>query len=123
MFNFVALASENEWLASLDIDALNTALAARRERHRELVDSGEFWGMGMKEKEAVAPEVHRVAWVPLHQVSGIRYMVWDYPYFTYLYIQVGFAQTAALVVLVQALENMEKLCGLASGDRKVRQRT
>ena len=30
-------------------------------------------------------------------------------------IQVGFAQTAALVVLVQALENMEKLCGLARG--------
>ena len=27
----------------------------------------------------------------------------------------GFAQTAALVVLVQALENMEKLCGLARG--------
>ena len=38
-------------------------------------------------------------------------------------IQVGFAQTAALVVLVQTLENMEKLCGLASGDQKVRQRT
>ena len=31
------------------------------------------------------------------------------------FIQVGFAQTAALVVLVQALENMEKLCGLARG--------
>ena len=30
-------------------------------------------------------------------------------------IQVGFAQTAALVVLVQALENIEKLCGLARG--------
>ena len=34
--------------------------------------------------------------------------------YTYI-IQVGFAQTAALVVLVQALENIEKLCGLARG--------
>ena len=47
----------------------------------------------------------------------------NHTFINYVFIQVGFAQTAALVVLVQALENMEKLCGLASGDRKVRQRT
>ena len=65
MYNFVALASENPWLASLDIDGVNVALEERRARHARLVETGEFWKMSVAEKEAVAPEVHRLQWVDL----------------------------------------------------------
>ena len=65
MYNFVALASENEWLAGLDIDGVNVALEERRARHARLVETGEFWEMSVAEKEAVAPEVHRLQWVDL----------------------------------------------------------
>lgn len=71
MFNFVALASENEWLADLDIDHVNSALAARRETHANLVKSDKFWTLSEEEKEAVAPEIHRIAWVPLHEAFGM----------------------------------------------------
>ena len=43
MFNFVALASENPWLANLNVEQVNKALAARRTAHASLVASGDFW--------------------------------------------------------------------------------
>jgi hypothetical protein len=66
IYNFVALASENPWLAGLNIGAVNSALERRRAAHAALVASGEYWKLDAAAKEAVAPEVHRLAWVDLH---------------------------------------------------------
>lgn len=74
MFNFVALASENPWLAHLDVDAVNTALTKRRERHANLVADGSFWAMSAQEKEQVAPEVHNIAWVPIAEAFATTLM-------------------------------------------------
>jgi len=71
MFNFVALASENPWLATRDVAAVDEALGARRAAHAQLVESGEFWAMGSAEKEAVAPEVRRLEWVDLHEAFAM----------------------------------------------------
>ena len=54
MHNFVALAEENEWLRTLDVDAVNVDLAARREYFEGLLASGEFWGLSTEEKEKVS---------------------------------------------------------------------
>lgn len=66
IYNFVALASENPWLAGLNTGAVNSALERRRAAHAALVASGEYWKLDAAAKEAVAPEVHRLAWVDLH---------------------------------------------------------
>ena len=67
MYNFVALASENPWLAELDTQHANRTLQQRRERHSEMVAAGDFFELSQAEKEPLAPEVHQLAWVDLHQ--------------------------------------------------------
>ena len=54
MHNFVALAEENEWLRTLDVDAVNADLAARRDHFEGLLASGEFWDLSTEEKEKVS---------------------------------------------------------------------
>ena len=67
MYNFVALASENPWLAELDTQHANRTLQQRRERHSEIVAAGDFFELSQAEKEPLAPEVHQLAWVDRHQ--------------------------------------------------------
>jgi len=67
MHNYVAIWEENEWLRTLDVDALNRGLEDRRQRFAQLVANGDFWTLSMQEREAVAPEVFQLAWVPLHE--------------------------------------------------------
>ena len=70
MHNFVALAIENDWLAELHPDSINAALAARRERFLTLLKAGDFWPLGKAERERVAPEVRRVAWLGLQEAAA-----------------------------------------------------
>ena len=67
MNNYVALASENEWLATLDVEQINQGLKERRKRFRNMVKDGEYWKLSTEEKELISPEVHRVRWVPLEE--------------------------------------------------------
>ena len=60
MNNFIALASENPWLANIDVDGVNAGLETRRKEFMRLVNSGEYWNMSTLDKELVAPEVHQV---------------------------------------------------------------
>ena len=55
--NIVAVESENPWLQALDVDGINTQLRERRERFAKKLEDGTFWGLEMKEKEELAPEV------------------------------------------------------------------
>jgi 8-oxo-dGTP pyrophosphatase MutT (NUDIX family) len=59
MHNFVALADENAWLESYDVDMVNAQLQAKRDAHAALLESGEFWEMSAAEKEQVSPETVR----------------------------------------------------------------
>eukprot|EP00811_Abedinium_folium_P036545 NODE_9245_length_1437_cov_4.560305.p1 GENE.NODE_9245_length_1437_cov_4.560305~~NODE_9245_length_1437_cov_4.560305.p1 ORF type:complete len:336 (-),score=100.89 NODE_9245_length_1437_cov_4.560305:185-1192(-) len=65
MYNMVALAEENPWLASLDTTAVNRELAERRDRFWELMRADDYWRLSESEREAVAPEVHELQWLPL----------------------------------------------------------
>jgi 8-oxo-dGTP pyrophosphatase MutT (NUDIX family) len=65
MFNYIALDGQNAWLRDLDVEEVNQNLAEKRERFRELVDSGEYWKLDDATKEMVAPEIHSLAWVDL----------------------------------------------------------
>ena len=67
MHNFACLADECEWLRALEPEAVNEALLARRARFEALLRAGRFWDLPRAEREAVAPEVRRVAWLPLHE--------------------------------------------------------
>ncbi|GBG28489.1 Hypothetical Protein FCC1311_047122 [Hondaea fermentalgiana] len=69
MYNFVAIAEENPWLANLDIDEVNESLRARRREFYKLIESTEspYWSMPVEEKEEISPEVHEVRWVPLEE--------------------------------------------------------
>lgn len=67
MYNYVATASENSWLASLDTDSINAQLADRRARHAEMIETGEFWALEKKVKMMVSPEVRQVRWVGLRE--------------------------------------------------------
>jgi hypothetical protein len=67
MVNFVALQEENEWLARLDVSGINSQLGERREKHRQLVESGDFWAMDTEAKEQVSPEIRRVEWLDMRQ--------------------------------------------------------
>jgi hypothetical protein len=122
MFNFVALASENPWLETLDVDGVNTVrherLQSFRPHTRPSIDfnaprrawdrhsrsggcatplwsspvcsrtwleglsakaqsrphgcgTGEFWGLDTAAREAVAPEVHQLKWVDLHDAFAM----------------------------------------------------
>lgn len=71
IYNFVALAEENQWLQDLDVDAVNTALEAHRQQFKALVESGKYWDLPLSEKELFAPEIHQIAWVPLRE--AVRY--------------------------------------------------
>ena len=56
MWNFVALADENPWLANLDISAANKTLADRRAKFEEMLkkDGGKsYFALSTAEKEAV----------------------------------------------------------------------
>jgi len=67
MYNFVAIADENPWLNSLDLDEVNSALRERREEFLaflKLPDSP-YWNYSRHEKEACSPEVLQLQWVPL----------------------------------------------------------
>jgi len=65
MYNFVAAAEENEWLENLDVDRINTELAARRARHADVVADGSFWSMDKETKERVSPEIRQVQWLDM----------------------------------------------------------
>ena len=65
MFNFMAAADENPWLAELDLDEVNARLAAKREHFAGLLESGEFWELDKEGREAVSPEVHSVQWLDI----------------------------------------------------------
>jgi len=66
----VALEDENRWLQELDVGATTAALAARRERFVALANDGSFWELPAAQREAVTPEVRRLAWLPLHEAVG-----------------------------------------------------
>ena len=60
MHNFVALASENKWLAHEHlVEASNERLRSRRERFRKQMSTGEFFQASPKQRESIAPEVVR----------------------------------------------------------------
>ena len=61
MFNFLAAADKNGWLAELDLDAVNATLAAKRVEFEALLESGKFWELHKEERMEVSPEVLRVA--------------------------------------------------------------
>ena len=65
MYNFVALEEENGWLRTLNVDAINEGLLARREKHKRLVESGEYWKMLERERHEVSPETREFRWMPL----------------------------------------------------------
>eukprot|EP01045_Picozoa_sp_COSAG04_P031556 COSAG04_NODE_5881_length_1465_cov_1.560029_1_plen_220_part_00 len=65
MFNFMAAADENPWLAELDLDEVNARLAAKREHFAGLLESGEFWQLDKEGREAVSPEVRSVQWLDI----------------------------------------------------------
>lgn len=65
MHNYACLADENPWLAALDTAAIDASLARRRARFEALRDAGGFWQLSQPEREDVAPEVRRVAWLGL----------------------------------------------------------
>lgn len=64
--NFIAVAEENPWLEEHDIDAVNAALAKRREDHKAAMEDSSFWEMDKHEKERISPEVRTVAWLDMH---------------------------------------------------------
>ena len=73
MHCFVALDSENAWLARLDVAKLNAGLEQRRRQFAEAswdkstgMPSADFFQKPMKEREEITPEVHSVQWLGLH---------------------------------------------------------
>jgi len=62
MYNFIATAEENPWLAKFSIEEANIKLAQRRDSHASSVHSGEYWSLSKHEKELMAPEVHEIKW-------------------------------------------------------------
>jgi len=71
MWNYVALAEENPWLANLDVEAINRSLEERRRTFDKLVESGEYWKMTDEEKEKVSPEVRQVKWLSLKDAFAV----------------------------------------------------
>eukprot|EP01001_Neometanema_parovale_P009972 NODE_6207_length_869_cov_96.658177_g5975_i0.p1 GENE.NODE_6207_length_869_cov_96.658177_g5975_i0~~NODE_6207_length_869_cov_96.658177_g5975_i0.p1 ORF type:complete len:220 (-),score=20.85 NODE_6207_length_869_cov_96.658177_g5975_i0:154-813(-) len=70
MHNFVVLSSENPWLETLDVDAVNQDLAAKRADFQKLCASGEYWRLPSDSQRAkVAPEVFRVDWLDISSAS------------------------------------------------------
>eukprot|EP00930_Biecheleria_cincta_P011787 TRINITY_DN11488_c0_g1_i1.p1 TRINITY_DN11488_c0_g1~~TRINITY_DN11488_c0_g1_i1.p1 ORF type:complete len:349 (+),score=54.75 TRINITY_DN11488_c0_g1_i1:138-1184(+) len=65
MYNFVAAAEENPWLAELDVKSVNQSLALRRQKHSESLRSGQFSGLTKTEQEDLAPEIHQVQWLDM----------------------------------------------------------
>lgn len=63
----------NPWLRALDVDAHNRRLAEGRARHASMVESGAFWDMTAAEREAVAPEVRCIKWIPLLEAAKHAY--------------------------------------------------
>lgn len=60
MNNYIALASENPWLANIDVEGVNAGLKRRRAEFMRMVNSGEYWKLDELDKELVAPEVYQV---------------------------------------------------------------
>merc|ERR1711933_293696 len=71
MWNFVCLADENRWLQELQCEAVNGKLQAKRRDFERLLVGGAqapFWSLDKVRREAVAPEVHEVAWMDVADV-------------------------------------------------------
>ena len=60
------LEDENSWLQQVEPEDINRWLAERRSRFDASLASGQFWTCSKEERERLAPEVHRVAWLDLH---------------------------------------------------------
>ena len=75
MYNYLCAAEENPWLAALDIDAANAALAAQRVHCDALVESGEFWELSAEEKSQLSPEVHELVWLDVREAVRACYSV------------------------------------------------
>jgi hypothetical protein len=71
MVNFVAQASENPWLAQLDVTGTNTRLKALAAEVEAALQSGEWAGLSQEEKGARSPEVHQLAWLPIETVVRV----------------------------------------------------
>jgi 8-oxo-dGTP pyrophosphatase MutT (NUDIX family) len=65
MHSFVCMADENAWLSSLDLEALNGELRARRTRQLQGAKDGTFWALSHKEKTQMSVEVVEARWMPL----------------------------------------------------------
>jgi 8-oxo-dGTP pyrophosphatase MutT (NUDIX family) len=65
MFNFVCLAEENPWLATLDVNAVNGALGSKEQNVQDEEKLEEFWALSSEEKEILSPEMHCVEWLSL----------------------------------------------------------
>lgn len=70
MFNYVAAAEENPWLQQLDVEEVNCALSNRRRLHAEAIRGGNFYTLGHREQEKLAPEIHQVQWLDMR--SAVR---------------------------------------------------
>ncbi|CAE7167733.1 KIF13B [Symbiodinium necroappetens] len=70
MFNYVAAAEENPWLQQLDVEEVNCALSNRRRMHAEAIRGGNFYTLGHREQEKLAPEIHQVQWLDMR--SAVR---------------------------------------------------
>lgn len=65
MWNMVAVADENPWLAELDVKDVNCKLRERRKHFAQLMDTDQFWKLSQTDREIVAPEVRELRWIPL----------------------------------------------------------
>ena len=73
MYNYVALESENAWLASFDVDAVNASLVERKREFHRMESSGEYYGLSKAEKELVSPEVHQLRWITLRDAIQMMF--------------------------------------------------
>jgi len=71
MVNFVAQASENPWLAALDVEGTNIRLQTLADEADASLASGEWAGLSQEEKGERSPEVHQLAWLPIETVVRV----------------------------------------------------
>lgn len=77
MYNYVLIAGPDSVMHDYSAGAHNSALAQRRERFEELLESGAFWHMPLKEREDVAPEMRQVAWLDMADAVQMLYTSMD----------------------------------------------
>lgn len=73
LHNFVCLADENPFLATLDVEAVNHQLSIQRKSFRESVLDESYWSLSAEEKETVSPEVHQLQWMSL--ADAVKYSI------------------------------------------------